>query len=1106
MSAITNAVPLNISLFECLAEPVLVFDASVRLIYANRSALEALPCDAGMGWSELGRVFDVTILEWLRESIEKPASAPFPTPPASLVHGHQGPVVTALGGQRWALVLPIEATGRVLGPRVHHDKSIQVEQEKALHDILWSVPFPVILQDESFRLIDANPMMAALIGVPREQLIGQDPVRWQTTEEQSPQQSRRQDWLHATPETRAPHLSHQTFVDDKGARHATQAATYILQNREQQRRFLSILRETPTPNGDAPHSWSGLDSASQDMQLLELDEWFAQLPQAMMLLDENGRVLRANHAFDTLLGFRLEDVSEASQEIRLLLHWGRTRLTVPLEPGQSWFTPEAFVPGQPDQVPKRVRSLLRCHTAPNKQRRYMYALDERPPEERRDPRRVQPGSLFDMSGAGSAITREREMALSHQAIKAGPIPHLMTSHGPQGHQTVSRDRVLPSSLHEFERLQHACKHGERCEVRYAIRDAEQGERWFLTRVEPDPQLAHGVSVITFDITEQQLARERAEHLMAELHAILEGSPAGIASLRGYQVVRSNRRFERILHLHAGGAIHADLRSLLAARTGGLRNPPELMKCIDQGDIFEDEVHVIYEDGLMHWYTVTVRRAGPAGPTADAVVVLSETSRLRYQQEQLETVTSERANLAQILHQQSDRSRAVLDAMLVGVVTVNQQGTITWLNRPARRMFCGDLKDFYGEPLASVAPMNEPDHPFRHCTSMLEKMADSDSAQFEAHVQGRDGRRFLVVGNMVATLNLSGGRELTFALMDMDQRRMAEARVADARGMLQRIMAAAPMAITVHDASTLAIEQMNPIAADLAGVPAEEAIGCTPDQLFPPDLSNRLRDDMRTALSQPTILTQREYHIDSQGTRTLWDARFVPLARDGEQPDRILLVAADITAQRAELGVLVSQREMLVQEVQNRVRNNLQDVTGLLKQAGIRRPEVHGVITEVIGQVQAIAQIYGLSTGPQGLLSVVDVVEAVAQSVQHTFGQIFELQVHPATLPWLLPDGESIPFALIINELMSNAVKHSTSDSPLSCQLQPIHQGIRLEVVNEGLLPSNFRVEHRPTSVAGLGLVRALLPRRHASLSIEQNGDHVSAIIELHTPVITRPPE
>jgi two-component sensor histidine kinase len=197
--------------------------------------------------------------------------------------------------------------------------------------------------------------------------------------------------------------------------------------------------------------------------------------------------------------------------------------------------------------------------------------------------------------------------------------------------------------------------------------------------------------------------------------------------------------------------------------------------------------------------------------------------------------------------------------------------------------------------------------------------------------------------------------------------------------------------------------------------------------------------------------------------------------------------------------------MLIKEVQSRVRHNLQDVTTLLRQVGTRRPEIQPVLGEVVGQVQAIAQVYGLVSGPSGVLRVDEVVETVAQSVQRTFGQVFDLQFEPQTSGWVLPEGESIPFALIVNELLGNAIKHSDTDSPLRAHLSPLANGLRLEVVNEGRLPANFRVEHRPTSVAGLGLVRALLPRRHASLSIEQNGTQVWAVIELHEPVITRSP-
>ena len=44
------------------------------------------------------------------------------------------------------------------------------------------------------------------------------------------------------------------------------------------------------------------------------------------------------------------------------------------------------------------------------------------------------------------------------------------------------------------------------------------------------------------------------------------------------------------------------------------------------------------------------------------------------------------------------------------------------------------------------------------------------------------------------------------------------------------------------------------------------------------------------------------------------------------------------------------------------------VAGLLQQIASRKPEVAPAISEVVGQVQAIAQVYGLQVGAGGLLT------------------------------------------------------------------------------------------------------------------------------------------
>ena len=63
--------------------------------------------------------------------------------------------------------------------------------------------------------------------------------------------------------------------------------------------------------------------------------------------------------------------------------------------------------------------------------------------------------------------------------------------------------------------------------------------------------------------------------------------------------------------------------------------------------------------------------------------------------------------------------------------------------------------------------------------------------------------------------------------------------------------------------------------------------------------------------------------------------------------------------------------------------------------------------------------------------------------------------------------------------------------------------MRIAIRNVGALPAEFNLARVPGGVSGLGLVRALLPRRSASLSIVQDGAQVLATVTLDPPSITR---
>lgn len=621
---------------------------------------------------------------------------------------------------------------------------------------------------------------------------------------------------------------------------------------------------------------------------------------------------------------------------------------------------------------------------------------------------------------------------------------------------------------------------------------------------------------TGEATAQQHPALDTTPLLHELTTILESSPAGIAYLRADTLVRCNRRFERMLGMEPGTLTGQQLDALLGHDPRIKRVATESVARLQHEPQYESELEIDVPGKPTMWYALSIKRIGNAGGPLEAIAVLSDITRIRTQKAQLEAMGRD-------LALQADRTRAILDSVFVGIVTLDANG-ISWMNRSARRMFGGDLPDFVGQPLATVAT-TDLDHPFR-MTDYLDDLLDGQSHTFECQVMGRDGRVFWVVGNAVVTLGEFNQRQTTYALLDIDRRRQAEARSAEAEATLKRIIEMAPMAISVLEASSLRVLQANKGAAAFLQCDPAQALGEPPETLFPEARARQLRLEMQSALDTNAPV-HREHKVPvGSGTGNgngsghgadhakppaqIWDVNYLPLGAEDQAADQLLVVASDITEQRAaekaRLDAAIAQREMLVREVHHRIKNNLQGVAGLLQQIAQRKPEVAPAISEVVGQVQAIAQVYGLQVGAGGPLRLHSVVEAIASSVQKTFGHPIALTLEgPQVNDWQLPEAESIPIALSLNELLTNAHKHSDKGTPIACDMSSDDQGVTICIRNRGHVPEGFTMDRIRGGVSGLGLVRALLPRRSSSIQIQQDGAQVLTRLQLTPPGISLSP-
>lgn len=840
------------------------------------------------------------------------------------------------------------------------------------------------------------------------------------------------------------------------------------------------------------------------------DAWFDLVPLALLEFNEHGRVLRANSALSALLGYAIpagNALSDTPQALQRLCGWDSPLTLLALGPEDGPIQAQVTQP-RPGTLPVNLRSQVWTqaqsnHDAP---RRFLCAIKE------------APHSVAAVAAPVSTITSDADAApLPDQAQLLHELSTILES-TPAGIAYL-RDDVLVRCNRRFERmlgLTPGTMTGQSLDALLAsdpridrivtetateLIKSEQFEseleivipglqtRWYTlsARRIGDSVAPLEVIAVLSDITSIRSQQIQLEALGRDRDLMFTLSGVGIAFVKDGLIQSANPALSHLV---------GDNSETLAGR-------PWLSLYAEDADNNTDPDITSMLRSLGHWQGERALRTRQGG-TMWAEVALRLVNPHRAEEGFIASFVNvdDRHRAEQNLTLQADRTRAILDSVFVGIVTLDAQG-IAWMNRSARRMFGGDLADFVGQPLSTVATPDL-DHPFR-LTDYLDDLLDGQSHTFECQVVGRDGRMFWVVGNAVVTLGEFNRRHITYALLDIDRRREAEAQSAEAQATLQRIIEMAPMAITLIDAHQLTLEQANQAACAYMNLDASKALGKPPEALYDADRARILRADMQHALDSGQTV-HREYSRPFKGGNQVWDVNYLPLAAEGETADQLLVVASDVTEQRAaeqaRLDAAIAQREMLVKEVHHRIKNNLQGVAGLLQQIAARKPEVASAISEVVGQVQAIAQVYGLQVGAGGPLHLKAVVEAIAASVQRTFGRPITLSVEGQYAgDWQLPEAESIPIALCLNELFTNAHKHGPGSSALSCVLQSSEQGVSIRIRSPGLLPAGFNVDRVPGGVSGLGLVRALLPRRSAKLSLTQEGTEVLTCVNLTPPGI-----
>jgi len=216
-------------------------------------------------------------------------------------------------------------------------------------------------------------------------------------------------------------------------------------------------------------------------------------------------------------------------------------------------------------------------------------------------------------------------------------------------------------------------------------------------------------------------------------------------------------------------------------------------------------------------------------------------------------------------------------------------------------------------------------------------------------------------------------------------------------------------------------------------------------------------------------------------------------------DRLLSKNIDITARKsAEDGLRASyaEREVLMHEIHHRVKNNLQMMSALLElQAGYVQDEqdeqVRAYFTNSQQRIQSMAMIHA-QLYQNNDLAHIDFniyLRSLVESLRVQYIELYvDIKIDAATM--IIPVDVAIPLGLVVNELVTNTMKHAFPQcqaGELLIRLRYDDDGeILLEVADNGVgLPA--KLSHGGGKSFGMRIVRLMIEEQlNGTLRVESD--------------------
>jgi PAS domain S-box-containing protein len=437
-----------------------------------------------------------------------------------------------------------------------------------------------------------------------------------------------------------------------------------------------------------------------------------------------------------------------------------------------------------------------------------------------------------------------------------------------------------------------------------------------------------------------------------------------------------------------------------------------------------------------------------------------------------------------LSHQKDILQTILDNAPIMIAYLDEDGNLTYFNKRFEEILGWSMQEI---PQFNILKKMYPDHEYREYVIDFIKKSEGKWGYFKT--KNRDGE---IIDTSWSNVELIDGTNIGIG-QDITERKKIESALRESEEKYRLIVENAQEGIWTIDSKGYT-NFVNPTMADMLGYSVDEMIGKHLFSFMDDKNVELVKKEMDRIKSR--VIKGQDFEFRCKNGGVIYTSlATTPLYNNNEYTGTLALVS-DITHRKIaddEIKKSLKEKDVLLSEIHHRVKNNMQIISSLLNLQAIKihDKEVIRFFRDTQTRVRAMAMIH------EKLYESSDFAHISFSSyVNRLISQLFDSYAQdPSKIKLNLDIKDvnfnietAIPLGLIINELVSNILKHAfpkESKGHVTIKLENFNGQNLLTVEDDGVgIPPE--IDFKNSTTLGLELVNTLVEQIDGQIELDKS--------------------